>query len=273
MQERLQKVLSQWGVASRRQAEQLILEGRVRVNGAIAHLGQRADPTADAIEVDGQPLTAQQKPEKTYLLLNKPIGVVSTCADPQGRKTVLDLLPPHQQAQGLYPVGRLDTDSTGALILTNDGELTHQLTHPRHSVPKTYRVRVMGHPTAATLRAWRQGIELEGRKTRPAQVRLLQHDADSTRLEIVLREGRNRQIRRVAEILGHPVISLHRVAIGPIALCHLSLGGVRSLSSQEVVTLVASLASSDDLATDLATNPVSPTPESFAKATSRSQPS
>lgn len=254
MQERLQKVLSQWGLASRRQAEELILGGRVRVNGAIAQLGQKADPTTDAIEVDGQSLAIRQKPQKTYLLINKPIGVVSTCADPQDRKTVLDLLPANQQNQGIHPVGRLDTDSTGALILTNDGELTHQLTHPRHSVPKVYRVRVEGAPTAATLRLWRQGIELDGRRTRPAEVRVLQRGTDSTLLEIVLKEGRNRQIRRVAELLGHPVVSLHRTAIGSIELCHLPLGGVRRLSSQEVVTLVASLASSDDLAT----GPVSP---------------
>lgn len=261
MQERLQKVLSQWGLASRRQAEQLILGGRVRVNGEIAHLGQKADPTTDTIEVDGQPLQPQQKPPKTYLLINKPIGVVSTCADPQGRKTVLDLLPPDQQNQGLHPVGRLDTDSTGALILTNDGELTNQLIHPRHSVPKTYRVRVEGHPTAAALRAWRQGVDLDGRKTRPAEVRVLRRDSDSTLLEIVLREGRNRQIRRVAEQLGYSVISLQRTAIGSVELRHLSLGGVRPLSSQEVVTLVASLASSDNLATD----PVSRAAEPSAK--------
>ncbi|MBD0336198.1 MAG: rRNA pseudouridine synthase [Cyanobacteria bacterium Co-bin13] len=242
MQERLQKVLSQWGVASRRQAEQLILEGRVRVNGAIAHLGQKADPALDAIEVDGQPLAVGEKPQLTYLLLNKPAGVVSTCADPQGRRTVLDLLPPTWQVPGLHPVGRLDADSTGALILTNDGHFTNQLTHPRHSIAKTYRVRVQGRPTLEALRDWRQGVNLEGRLTRPAEVHVVQAGPDSTLLEIVLREGRNRQIRKVADQLGHPVLSLHRTAIGPVQLCHLPLERVRPLSSQEVITLIASSA-------------------------------
>jgi 23S rRNA pseudouridine2605 synthase len=242
MSERVQKVLSQWGLASRRQAEQLILEGRVTINGAIAHLGQKADPAADTIEVDGQPLTVQEKPQLTYLLLNKPKGAVSTCADPQGRRTVLDLLPPQWQVPGLHPVGRLDTDSTGALILTNDGHFTNQLTHPRHNIAKTYRVRVQGRPSSETLKLWRQGVILEGCLTRPAQVRVISEAPDSTLLEIVLREGRNRQIRKVAEQLGHPVISLHRTAIGSVEVCHLPLGRVRPLSSQEVITLVASSA-------------------------------
>lgn len=247
MQERLQKVLSQWGLASRRQAEQIILQGRVRVNGAIAQVGQKADPTADTIEVDGQPLLIQSKPSKTYLLLNKPAGVVSTCSDPQGRKTVLDLLPQNLQNQGLHPVGRLDTDSTGALLMTNDGALTHQLTHPRHNIPKTYHVRVQGCPSAEILQAWRQGVDLEGRKTRPADVRVIQQqETTSTLLEIVLREGRNRQIRRIAEQLGHPVISLHRISIGSVQLSRLERGRLRYLSSQEVITLIASSASPDD---------------------------
>ncbi|HEY9880729.1 MAG TPA: pseudouridine synthase [Leptolyngbyaceae cyanobacterium] len=256
MQVRLQKVLSQWGIASRRQAEQLIVEGRVRVNGAIAQLGDKVDPDTDRLEVDGRELDSQPKPQHHYLLLNKPLGVVSTCSDPQGRKTVLDLIPPSLQHQGLHPVGRLDVNSTGALILTNDGELTYQLTHPRHNVPKTYRVLVEGSPTAKTLQAWRQGIELEGRKTRPAEVRVIERQptsrtaASATLLEIVLYEGRNRQIRRVAEILGHPVINLHRIAIDSIGLRSLSLGRYRHLSSQEVLTLVASTATPNDLVTD-----------------------
>lgn len=248
MQVRLQKVLSQWGIASRRQAEQLIVEGRVRVNGAIAQLGDKVNPDTDHLEVDGRELDSQPKPQHQYLLLNKPLGVVSTCADPQGRKTVLDLLPSDLQHQGLHPVGRLDAYSTGALILTNDGDLTYQLTHPRHDVPKTYRVLVEGSPTAATLQAWRQGVELEGRKTRPANVQVIKRQqaprssTTATLLEIVLYEGRNRQIRRVAEDLGHRVISLHRVAIGSIGIAPLSLGRFRHLSSQEVLTLVASTA-------------------------------
>ncbi|HEY9762684.1 MAG TPA: pseudouridine synthase [Trichocoleus sp.] len=256
MQVRLQKVLSQWGIASRRQAEQLIVEGRVRVNGAIAQLGEKVDPDTDTLEVDGRQLDCQPKPQHHYLLLNKPLGVVSTCSDPQGRKTVLDLLPLALQSQGLHPVGRLDFNSTGALILTNDGEVTYQLTHPRHNVPKTYRVLVAGTPTTATLESWRQGVDLDGRKTRPAKVRVLKRQQSSgtsttaTSLEIVLYEGRNRQIRRVAENLGHPVISLHRTAIGSIGLGRLSLGRFRPLSSQEVLTLVASTATPNNVVTN-----------------------
>ncbi|MBF1990419.1 pseudouridine synthase [Fischerella thermalis] len=219
MEERLQKILSQWGIASRRQAEEMIRRSRVRVNGDLAHLGQKVDPQKDTITVDGKPVSSEQRPTLVYLLLHKGVGVVSTCHDPQGRKTVLDLLPPELHfGQGIHPVGRLDIDSTGAIILTNDGELTFWLTHPRHSIPKTYRVLVEGHPTESVLRTWRQGVLLDGRKTRPAQVKLIKKFADTTCLEIILKEGRNRQIRRVAEILGHPVIKLHRTAIGPIQL-------------------------------------------------------
>jgi 23S rRNA pseudouridine2605 synthase len=219
MEERLQKILSQWGIASRRQAEEMIRRSRVRVNGDLAHLGQKVDPQKDTITVDGKPVSSGQRPALVYLLLHKGVGIVSTCHDPQGRKTVLDLLPPElHSGQGIHPVGRLDADSTGAIILTNDGELTFWLTHPRHSIPKTYRVLVEGHPTESVLRTWRQGVLLDGRKTRPAQVQLIRNFADTTCLEIILKEGRNRQIRRVAELLGHPVIKLHRTAIGPIQL-------------------------------------------------------
>lgn len=238
MTERLQKILSQWGVASRRQAEQMILDGRVRLNGTTVQLGQRANPEKDWIEVDGKPINPQNRPILLYLLLHKPAGVVSTCRDPEGRSTVLDLLPPSLQQQGLHPVGRLDTASTGALLLTNDGAVTACLTHPRHSVPKTYRVWVQGHPPEAALRQWRQGILLDGRMTRPAEVRVLEGgQAPSTLLEIVLREGRNRQIRRVAEQLGFPVIKLHRVAIGSIRLGRLPSGQYRKLHPDEIAFL------------------------------------
>ncbi len=219
MEARLQKILSQWGIASRRQAEEMIRQKRVRINGELAYLGQKADPHVDRITVDGQPLAVVSPPDLMYLLLHKPVGIVSTCDDPQGRKTVLDLLPEElRKGQGLHPVGRLDTDSTGALILTNDGDLTFKLTHPRHSIPKTYQVVVEGHPPQAVLQQWRQGVILEGRKTRPARVEIIQRFANSTCLEIVLKEGRNRQIRRIAEQLGYPVIKLHRSAIGVIQL-------------------------------------------------------
>ena len=219
MEERLQKILSQWGIASRREAEAMILAGRVRCNGTMVGLGQKADPEADSIEVDGKLVQPAHRPTLVYLLLNKPVGVVSTCDDPQGRATVLDLLPPQLRAgQGLHPVGRLDIDSTGALLITNDGELTFGLTHPRHSIPKTYHVWLQGHPPESVLQQWRQGVVLDGRKTRPAQVRVILRDATQTSLEIILKEGRNRQIRRIAQQLGYPAIYLHRTAIGSIQL-------------------------------------------------------
>ncbi|MBD2346158.1 pseudouridine synthase [Anabaena subtropica] len=219
MEDRLQKVLSQWGIASRREAEEMIRRSRVRINGTLAQLGQKVDPQRDIITVDGKSVSAQEHPHLTYLLLNKPTGVVSTCYDPQGRKTVLDLLSEElRKGLGLHPVGRLDADSTGALILTNDGDLTFRLTHPSHSIPKTYQVLVKGHPPEAVLQMWRWGVLLDGRKTRPAKVSLLESLGNKTRLEIVLQEGRNRQIRRVAEQLGYPVIKLHRTAIGSIQL-------------------------------------------------------
>ena len=246
MAERLQKILSQWGVASRRGAEALIAEGRVRVNGHLAELGQRADPTCDRIEVDGTPLHRTTRPEIHYLLLNKPAGVVSTCRDTHRRRTVLELISAAQRT-GLHPVGRLDADSTGALLLTNDGNLTFALTHPSHDVPKTYRVWVAGVPSQQQLAQWRQGIVLDGRMTRPAEVDVVTRRGDRTKLRIVLREGRNRQIRRVAEQLGHPVLSLHRVAIGSIELGRLPEGEVRSLLPEEVAYLKSTLATHEGL--------------------------
>lgn len=241
--ERLQKILREWGVASRRQAESMILAGQVRVNGVVAVIGQVADPSVDQIEVEGRLLSLTQRPELIYLLLNKPRGLVSTCDDPNGRRTVLDCLPRGMQAGlGIHPVGRLDTDSTGALILTNDGALTFGLTHPKHEVPKTYEVDVEGYPTAEILSQWRHGVWLKGRKTLPATVNVLCKLSRQTRLEIVLREGRNRQIRRVADQLGHPVIRLHRSAIGEIQLqpsgaSELSPGMIRPLSLSEITFL------------------------------------
>ncbi len=235
MGERLQKILSHWGVASRRQAEQLILEGRVRLNGTVVQLGQKANPEQDQIEVDGKLILPNNRPQLAYLLLNKPAGIVSTCDDPRSRKTVLDLLPSQlRQNHGIHPVGRLDTASTGALLLTNDGELTFWLTHPRHAVPKTYQVWVQEHPSQSVLEQWRQGVMLADKQTLPAEIRVLDSLEEQTLLEIVLREGRNRQIRRVASQLGHPVIQLHRVAIGPIQLGQLSKGHCRPLAPAEL---------------------------------------
>lgn len=219
MEERIHKILSQWGIASRRHAEELILAGRVQRNGAIVTVGEKADVEKDAIAVDGKLIRPVARPQLVYILLNKPKGVVATCDDPQGRKTVIDLLPKNLQVgQGIHPVGRLDVDSTGALILTNDGELTFKLTHPRHSIPKTYQVWVQGNPPASVLKQWRQGIVLDGKSTRKAQVRVIKRQDAQTCLEVILKEGRNRQIRKVAEQLGYPVVNLHRTAIGAIQL-------------------------------------------------------
>jgi 23S rRNA pseudouridine2605 synthase len=235
MTERLQKILSQWGVASRRQAEQMILDGRVYLNGEVVHLGQQADPQQDCIEVDGTRIYPGDRPQPLYVLLNKPAGVVSTCHDPEGRPTVIDLVSPAIGLDtGLHPVGRLDTASTGALILTNDGAVTFGLTHPRHEVPKTYQVWVEGFPSPGTLEHWRNGVMLEGRSTLPAKVRVLDQNREDTLLELVIREGRNRQIRRVAELLGHPVRKLHRVTIGSIQLGALPSGQYRELSESEI---------------------------------------
>ncbi|MBL1198571.1 MAG: rRNA pseudouridine synthase [Nostoc sp. GBBB01] len=240
MEARLQKILAQWGIASRREAEEMIRRSRVRINGVLAHLGQKVDPEKDAIAIDGKLISPKQRPASIYLLLHKPAGVVSTCYDPHHRPTVLDLLPQELRGgSGIHPVGRLDVDSTGALILTNDGDLTFGLTHPRHSISKTYRVLVKGHPPEAVLRMWRQGVVLEGRKTRPAKVQIVERSAQGSFLEIVLQEGRNRQIRRVAQQLGYPVIQLHRSAIGSIQLQtpkepFLSEGKYRFLNDREI---------------------------------------
>ncbi len=240
MPERVQKILSQWGIASRRQAEQMIVEGRVKLNGTIAELGQKADLTCDRVEVDGNLIQPIDRPQLTYLLLNKPAGIISTCDDPHDRRTVLELLPESlRQGQGLHPIGRLDVESTGAILLTNDGELTHYLTHPRHHVSKTYEVWVDGEVSRSGLQQWREGVMLDNRKTLPASVNVLRRTSSSTLLRVILREGRNRQIRRVAEQLGHPVIQLHRSAIGKIQLQRsgkpaLSAGQYRPLEDFEV---------------------------------------
>jgi 23S rRNA pseudouridine2605 synthase len=245
MEDRLQKILAQWGVASRRHAEQMIVAGRVQLNGQVATLGQKADPERDRISVDGQILGQAHRPELLYILLNKPLHYVTTCSDPWGRPTVLDLLPLEYQQSGLHPVGRLDAQSTGALLLTNDGDLTFHLTHPTHSVSKTYEVQVLGKPSTEVLAQWRKGVLLEGRMTRPAQVRAIENrggNCGNTDLEIVLQEGRKRQIRLVAKSLGHPVLKLHRTHIGPLGLEDssgriLGLGGCRVLTSSEIEEL------------------------------------
>lgn len=230
--ERLQKLIAAAGLCSRRRAETLLSQGRVRVNGRLASLGERADPASDAITVDGRPLRPAAEP--LLLLLNKPAGVLCSCSDPRGRCTVLDLLPRQlRQGRGLHPVGRLDSDSRGALLLTNRGDLTLRLTHPRYGHRKTYRVWVQGIPDPATLERWAEGVPLEEGPSQPVQVRRLRQQADRCLLELVMGEGRNRQIRRTAALLGHPVLDLQRLAIGPVQLGELNEGRWRHLDRQE----------------------------------------
>ena len=228
--QRLQKLIAAAGLCSRRTAEAWIEAGRVNVDGQVSTLGDQADPDSQVIQVDGRPLCPRREP--TVLLINKPAGVISTCRDPRGRSTVLDLLP-RQLRQGLHPVGRLDADSRGALLLTDQGELTLRLTHPRFDHAKTYRVWVEGTPLDTTLQRWRRGVSLDGTRTRSAEVRVLQRRSDRTLLEVVLLEGRNRQIRRVADLLGHPVLDLQRVAIAGLRLGPLPEGRWRHLSRGE----------------------------------------
>lgn len=237
MRQRLQKLMSAAGHCSRRQAEDLLRQGRVEVNGRTAGLGDQADPEIDQIFVDGS-LLAKNTTERV-LLLNKPPGVISSCHDPQGRETVLDLIP-RDLRRGLHPVGRLDADSRGALLLSNQGELTLKLTHPRYAHSKTYRVTVSGTPNPSMLESWSNGIELDGALTLPASVKLLHRLRDHSILEVILREGRNRQIRRIASILGHSVLDLQRVAIGGLTLGSVEEGCWRKLSKQEWLSLISS---------------------------------
>ena len=234
MQERLQKIISRAGVASRRQAEMLIQEGKVRVNGrVVTELGSKADPERDEVRVAGRLIAADQP--RTYLLLHKPVGYVSTTNDPECRPTVLDLV--HGVKERLYPVGRLDWDTSGLLLLTNDGELTHRLTHPSSEVPRTYQAKVEGIPTPEVLQKLRRGVLLDGRLTHPAQVRLLRPGPGWAWLEITLAEGRNRQVRRMCEAVRHPVLKLCRVALGPLQLGDLPAGRSRPLLAKELKQL------------------------------------
>ncbi len=238
-EERLNKLLAQAGIASRRASDRLIEEGRVRLNGRVVReLGTRADPARDAIEVDGRPLPkAPARP--TYLLLHKPKGYVTTVSDPEGRPTVMDLLP--RDAPRVFPVGRLDWGSEGLLLLTDDGELARDLMHPSRHVEKTYRVKVRGRPDAETLERLRSGIPLDGRRTAPARFRVVQ-PGPNTWLEAVLTDGRKQQLRRMLQIVGHPVSKLRRVAFGPLVLGKLPAGGCRPLRPAEVEKLRAAVA-------------------------------
>src|SRR5206468_2143238 len=236
MMERLQKILSQAGIASRRASEQMMLDGRVSVNGkTVRELGTKADPSRDDIRVDGRrvKVAAQHR----YLLLNKPRGYVTTRSDPERRPTVIDLL--RGVREYVYPVGRLDYESEGLLLLTNDGDLAARLTHPRHGVARVYEARVLGVPDERDLARLSRGLVIDGRRTEAADISLLPHarDAKEATLVVTIREGRNRQVRRMCEAVGHPVTHLKRVAIGPIKDSTLKVGRWRDLSPPEVERL------------------------------------
>jgi len=227
---RLAKHLAHSGVASRRAAERLIADGRVRVEGEVVTDPARDVGAGSAVSVDGRLLEGPER--RVVYALNKPVGILSTARDTHGRPTVIELVPDTDLR--LYPVGRLDADSAGLILLTNDGELANRLTHPRHEVPKTYRARVRGGPVGArALAALRAGVELEDGPTAPARVRRLAPDT----LELTIHEGRNRQVRRMCEAAGHPVLELTRIAFGSLRLGDLAPGASRRLNAREVERL------------------------------------
>ena len=242
MADRLQKILAHAGVASRRAAEEFIRQGRVEVNGqVVTELGSKADPARDQIRVDGRRL-GKITPTRRYLLMNKPRGVVSTRSDPQRRTTVTDLLAKAGIRGYFYPVGRLDFESEGLIILTNDGDFAERVTHPRYEIERAYEATVLGVPDARDVERLEGGIMMDGRRTLPAKVRIrgtrrIGEDAHTT-FEIVLQEGRNRQVRRMCDAIGHPIVRLKRTRIGKLVDKGLKPGDIRDLASEEVASLV-----------------------------------
>lgn len=234
---RLQKVLAARGIGSRRVVEDLIFEGRITVNGEVAILGRRIHPDSDLVEVDGVPVGVA--PGLVHYLLNKPVGVVSTAADTHDRTVVIDLVPTEPR---VYPVGRLDIETEGLLILTNDGELTHRLTHPSFGVEKEYIAELNGKPSRGDLRAWREGVELDDGITAPAKASLVAPHI----LRLTIHEGRNRQIRRMCDALGYRVRRLNRTRIGPLTDRTLKPGEWRQLEQSEVRQLEESTAKAPD---------------------------
>ncbi len=231
---RLQKYLALSGVASRRNAEKLIAEGHVAVNGRkVVEMGVQVDETADRVTVDGVP--AHLEEEKHYLAYNKPIGEVTTVSDPEGRATVMDKF--RDYPVRLYPVGRLDYDSEGLLLLTNDGDLMNALLHPSREVNKTYLAKVSNHVDEDALRRLRAGVTVDGRLTSPANVRLVRHEAFDSIVMVTIHEGRNRQVRRMFEAVGHQVVQLKRVGFASIQLGDLARGSWRRLTDAEVARL------------------------------------
>lgn len=229
--DRLQKVLAAAGFGSRRRCEDLIREGRVSVNGQAAELGMSVDPASDRILVDGRPAGARALARRVYVMLNKPKGYVSTVKDEAGRPTVMDLV--RNIPERVFPVGRLDRDTEGLLILTNDGELAYALTHPSHEVEKVYVASVEQPPSETSLARLREGVDLEDGRTAPAKAKLL----SDGRVMLTVREGRKHQVRRMLYAVGHPVLDLRRVRVGPLELGKLPSGSYRHLMRREVEAL------------------------------------
>jgi 23S rRNA pseudouridine2605 synthase len=233
---RLQRILAQAGVASRRKAEELIREGRVRVDGRIIQqLGEKIVPSEHRIEVDGKPLASPET--KVYYLFYKPKGVLSTLQDPQGRPTIKDFLSQAQIRQRVFPVGRLDWDAEGLMLLTNDGGLGQTLQHPKFQVPKTYRVKVKGIPLFDSLRRLQEGTWLPSGKKHRAQWEMVKTGPDRSWLLITIREGENHQVKNMCAAIGHPVMAIKRITLGPLSLGRLAPGKLRPLSSEEIQAL------------------------------------
>jgi len=237
---RLQKYLAHAGVASRRAAERLIEQGKVRVNGKVVRELGTSVGESDRIDVSGTPVVLHT--ERTYLIVHKPAGMMTTMSDPEGRRTIRDLIP--KDSPRIVPVGRLDYDTSGVLLLTNDGELAHVLTHPRFGVDKTYRAIVAGRLLPQDLKRLASGVKLEGSRTQSAQLRVVATRRDTSVIDITVHEGQNRQVRRMFEAVGHPVILLSRLRFGPLKLGDLPVGGSRRPSERELAALRA--ASSKD---------------------------
>jgi len=232
--ERLQKILAHAGYGSRRACEDMIRQGRVIVDGRIAQLGDKADPESQRITLDGQPVRLTQSPAHIYVMLNKPRGAISTVRDPHGRRTVRDLVPLPGR---LYPVGRLDADSEGLILMTDDGQLTQRLTHPRYGHDRVYRVLVAGDPEPKTLDRWRRGITLDGKPARFKDVTVASRELDETWLRVTVTEGRNHLVRRIVAALGHPAQRLIRVQLGPLELGELPPKRWRYLTQVEIRAL------------------------------------
>lgn len=234
-EDRLQKILARGGLASRRAAEQLILDGKVRVNGkVVTELGTKADPRTDKIEVDGKPVIAEHP---MYFALHKPRGFVTTMNDPEGRPSIKDLLRPHGISARVFPVGRLDYNTSGIILLTNDGEFADGLLHPKRAVPKTYVVKVQGPMEPKDLDKWREGIQLEDGMTAPAEAFFLRHEGDKTWFQVTIKEGRNQQVRRMGEATGFRVMRLARIAFAGITSEDIKPGDLRPLGYNELVEL------------------------------------